>query len=78
MHLRTCGSVKSANHKKWFRKSQFRKVPHFRKAAKLTKYISPQNCGFAIIGIYLWTTNLRIICYITFAVNMCKTITFFV
>ncbi len=44
MHLRTCGRVKSADHKKWFHKAQFRKVPHFRKTAKVTSNLSPQIC----------------------------------
>jgi hypothetical protein len=35
MNLRTCGSFKSANHKKdWVRKSKIRKVPHLRKVRK--------------------------------------------
>ncbi len=35
MYLRTCGSFKSANHKKgWIRKLQIRKVPHLRKFRK--------------------------------------------
>jgi hypothetical protein len=49
LHLRTCGSFKSTNHKKdWVRKSQTRRVSYLRRSANLINYLSPQTCGYAI------------------------------
>ncbi len=46
MYLRTCGSVKSANHKKdWVRKSATCRICG--RSANLTNYLSSQICGFA-------------------------------
>ncbi len=59
MNLRTCGSFKSANHKKdWVRKSQIRKVSHLLKVRKSKNSLNPQICGFAICGTCLWTAHL--------------------
>jgi hypothetical protein len=59
MYLRTCKSFKYANHKKhWLRKSQVRKVSLLRKVRKITSYLGPQICGFAICVTYLRTVHL--------------------
>jgi hypothetical protein len=71
MHLRTCGRVKSGHHKKLGPQITIPQSATFSEAA------SPRSCGFAICGIYLWTTHLCIVFYITFTVNMCKTNNFF-
>jgi hypothetical protein len=49
MYWRTCGSLKSANHKKdWLRKSQIREVSHERMARKFNKLFKSAIRGFAI------------------------------
>ncbi len=73
MNLRNCESFKSGKElesanpqttnlqipqKDWVRKSQIRKVPHFRKVRKSNSYLSSQICGFVISGTYLRTVEL--------------------
>jgi hypothetical protein len=44
MYFRTCGSFKSANHKKdWVRKLQIRKVPHVHKVRKSNNLLKSAN-----------------------------------
>ncbi len=48
MYLQSCGSFRSANHKKdWIRKSQIRKMSHLGKVRKSNKSFQLANVGFA-------------------------------
>jgi hypothetical protein len=80
MHLRTCGSVKSAHHKKLGPQITIPRSATFsegREANKLFKSANLRICD-------LWNLFVdrpplyNILHYITFTVNMCKTNNFFI
>jgi hypothetical protein len=59
MSLRTSGSFKSANHKKFgFANRKSAKCNLCGRSANLIFYLCPPICGFAICGTYLRTANL--------------------